>query len=392
MRVSLDAARRALLSAVHLLPVEAVPLPEAAGRILQEAILARVTLPAADRAALDGYAVRAGDLSKSGGTRLRLAATVTAGLADPPVLPPGHCVAVMTGAALPPGTDAVVPWEATRRDADVVRVTIAPDLGSGIRRAGDEARRGEALVPPGTPADPRTLERLAAQGITSVSVPRRARVRLFATGDELVPPGEEPRAGQRVASNLPMLEAQVRACGGWVDASMVVPDDLELLRRALANSLKCDLVLTTGGTLRGTKDHTKAALADLGATFLFDGVAMRPGSSCAAAVGQGSTILCLPGSPGAAFLAFVALGRPLLRALHGWGPPVPALMARLVAPVASSHEEAVLVSGVVQEVGGRLEFQRNGAGWPALGILATSAGSQGRAREITVELLPLAGG
>lgn len=388
MRPSLAHARRALLAAVRSLPAEAVPLPEAAGRIAQEAIRACACLPARDCAAVDGYAIRVADLAGTGARRLPLHGTVTAGPVAPPPLPPGHCMAVTTGALLPPGADAVVPVEATHREHDAVGMVAIPTAGSGIRRAGEEARPGEILLSPGAPADPRTLERLAGQGITRVAVPRRARVHLVATGDEVVPSGEAPGIGQRVASNLPMLEALVRACGGQLEGSAVAPDEPGPLRQALALSLTADLVLTIGGTLRGSKDRTKGVLRELGATFLFDGVAMRPGSSCAAATAGSATILCLPGSPGAAFLGFVALGRPLLRALHGWAQPAPAFTARLAESLAPMQQETLLFSGVVQEEAGLLEFRRRGQGWPALGILSPSAGGERRVEHIIVELLP----
>lgn len=389
MRPSLTDARHILLSAVRPLPAEVVRLADAAGRILVETLSARVRLPEHDCAAVDGYAVRVADLTGSGTGSLRVAGTVTAGAGVPGALPPGHCVAVMTGAPVPPGTEAVVPLEMTSRcEGDAVAISVVPVPGSGIRRAGQEVRPGDVLARAGTPADPLTLERLAGQGITEVSVPRRARVHVIATGDELVAPGETPGPGQRVASNLPMLAALVHTCGGQVQGGLVAADDPGLLRRLLAISMAGDLVLAVGGTLRGSKDLTKAVLADLGATFLFDGVAIRPGSSCAVATGGSATIVCLPGNPGAAFVGFAALARPLLRALHGWPEPIPALAARLADPLEPAREETLLLAGVVQETAGHLEFRRDGRGWPALGILPPSAGGEGQDRRITVELLP----
>lgn len=389
MRPSLDEARRLLLAGAGCLPAEAVPLAEAAGRIAQEAVAARITLPGTDCAAVDGYAVRVADLPGSDAGSLRLAGTVSAGEIHPPPLPPGHCLAVMTGAPLPAGSEAVIPLEAVRREGEGILVAAAPVAGSGIRRAGEEARAGEILVPRGAALDPRALERLAAQGMPTVSVPRRARVHLVAVGDELAPPGEVPAAGRRLASNLPMLAALVRACGGIAERSGVVPDDPDRIRQALAAASAADLVLTTGGTMRGAKDFVKTVLAGLGARFLFQGVAMRPGASCAAAgIGGTATILCLPGSPGAAFLAFLALGRPLLRALHGWEQPVPALTARLAEPLEPAPEEARLVAGVLCEGPAGPGFRRGGQGWPALGILAPAATGGGRDGRISVEPLP----
>ena len=388
MRLSLADARRALLSAVRSLPPEEVPLSEATGRIVQRTIVARVSLPPEDHATLDGYAVRVGDVAGSLERGLRLAGTVTAGLTAPAPLLPGHCMAVTTGAPVPPGTEAVVPLEETQRTGEVVRVASPPLPGSGIRKAGEEAQAGDVLILPGTLAQPRTLERLAAQGITALPVSRRARVHVIATGDELIPPGRVPGLAQRVASNLPMLEALVRAGGGSLERGVVVPDDPDQLRAALAEAMTCDLLITVGGTLRGSKDLTKAALAETGATFLFDGVAIRPGASCAAATVWNAAAVCLPGSPGATYLGFAALARPLLRALHGWTTPIPAFTARLVEPLPPAAEETVLVTGVVQQTAAGLEFHRRGQGWPALGLLAPAPAGSDPDPHITVELLP----
>jgi len=387
--LSLADARAALLSAVRSLPPEEVPLPEASGRIVQGTIVARVSLPPEDHATVDGYAVRVGDVVGSQGKGLRLAGTVTAGLTAPPPLPPGQCMAVTTGAPVPPGTEAVVSTEAARRAGDVVLVSSPPSAGSGIRKAGEEARAGDVLVLPGTLVQPRTLEWLAAQGITQVPVSRRARVHVVATGDELVLPGRDPGLGQRVASNLPMLEALIRAGGGYVERSVVVPDDPVQLREAFAEAVTCDLLVTVGGTRKASKDLTKAALAGTGAVFLFDGVAIRPGASCAGAVVRNAAVVCLPGSPGAAYLGFAALGRPLLRALHGWTSPIPAFTARLAETLPPAAEETLLVAGVVQETAAGLEFHRRGQGWPALGMLAPPPAGSEPDPHITVELLPV---
>ena len=392
MRLSLAEARRVLLSAVRCLPPEEASLPEASGRIVQGTIVARVSLPTEDHATVDGYAVRLGDLAGSQGEGLRLAGTAAAGLTVPPPLLPGHCVALTTGAPVPPGTEAVVPVEAVRRTGDLVGVVSPPLAGSGIRKAGEEARAGDILILPGTLAQPRTLERLAAQGITQVPVSRRARVHVIATGDELVPPGQPPGPGQRIASNLPMLEALVRAGGGYLERGVVVPDDPVQLREALTEAATCDVLLTVGGTLSGSKDLTKAALAGIGAGFLFDGVAIRPGASCAAATLWNAAVICLPGSPGAAYLGFAALGRPLLRALHGWTSPIPAFTARLAEPLAPAAEETLLVAGVLQETAAGLEFHRRGQGWMALGMLVPSAAGSDPDPHITVEPFPLVGG
>lgn len=128
MRLSLADARRVLLSAVQSLPPEEVPLPEASGRIVQGTVVARVSLPPEDHATVDGYAVRVGDIGGGRGEGLRLAGTVTAGLTAPPPLLPGYCMAITTGAPLPPGTEAVIPVEAARRTDDVVLVASPPLL------------------------------------------------------------------------------------------------------------------------------------------------------------------------------------------------------------------------------------------------------------------------
>jgi molybdopterin molybdotransferase len=388
MPISVAEARQRLARAVRALPVEWLPLSEADGRIVLGPVTACRSLPETDSAALDGYAVRVADLASGGTAALRISGAVTAGQSAPPSLTPGHCVAVTTGAPLPPEADAVVPKEAVNRDGDRVMISVAPPAWGGVRRAGQEVRTGDILLSPGSPVDARNLERLSGQGVTRLPVSRRARVHLVATGDELVRPAGRPGPGQRIASNLPMLEALVRACGGQVTESHVVPDEPEQLRRSLAAALDGDLVLTSGGTLRGAKDLTKQVLTSLGAIFVFDGVAMRPGSSCAlATVGQ-SMVLCLPGSPGAAYLGFAALARPLLRGLHGRSQPIPTFEARLGDPVEPAAEDTVLVSGVVRDTTSGLEFLRRGQGWPGLGLLPPSGVRQFEESRIAVEPLP----
>jgi molybdopterin molybdotransferase len=170
---------------------------------------------------------------------------------------------------------------------------------------------------------------------------------------------------------------------------VVVADDPVRLREALAEAESSDLLLTVGGTLHGSKVLTKGALAAAGAVLLFDGVAIRPGASCAAAILGSTVVVSLPGSPGAAYLGFAALGRPILRALHGRTSPMPAFTARLVEPLPPAAEETVLVAGVVQQTAAGLEFHRRGQGWPALGLLAPSPAGSDPNPHITVEPFPL---
>jgi molybdopterin molybdotransferase len=328
-------ARRLLLGAVPALPSELVALEQAAGRVLATALVASEDVPAFPRAAMDGYAVRAADLvSASGGTpaRLTLVGAVAMGEAPADPVAPGQARAIPTGGHLPAGADAVVMVEHTALDGTTVLVRAPLEAGRHVVWPGDDVRRGTTLIPAGRRLGPRELAALATFGVTRVPVQRRPRVAVLSTGPEICPPGETPPPGKVRDVNQVALAAGAQ--GAEVTLAGIAADDVAALTRALAALAGAhDLVLVSGGSSVGGRDHTAEAMAAIG-SLLFHGVQCRPGRPTLGARAGSALLVGLPGVPAAALIMFQVFVRPVLEALSGAPPPLPR-PARLIAGQAS---------------------------------------------------------
>ncbi len=269
--VALLRARLPILSGI-----ESVSVERADGRVLAEDLIAPIDLPPFDNAAVDGYAVRAGDLAPAGETRLPLGGRVPAGHApaDPG---PGFAVRIFTGAPMPPGTDTVAMQEDVRLDGDAVILPAGLAPGSNRRRAGEDVARGSRAIPAGTRLGPRHLALAAALGLPALRLRVPLKVALFSTGDELTPPGHAlPPAGIHDA-NRPMLAALLRRLGADpVDLGILRDAPGPLRQRLEAAAAAHDLILTTGGVSVGEEDHVRAAVEASGA-LTFWRLAIKPG-------------------------------------------------------------------------------------------------------------------
>lgn len=340
-------ARRAVeRAAAALRPPEAEPvaLLEARGRVLAEAVTADRDLPPFARATRDGYAVRAADTATLP-ARLRVAGEMRAGAAwEHAPLAAGEAAEIMTGAAAPPGADAVVMVEYSARSGEVVELKRGAAAGENIVPAGAEARRGDELLARGTRLAHPQLALAAAVGRAELLVYRRPRVAILSTGDELVDIAAEPGPHQVRNSNSYALAAQVAAAGGLPAPLPIAPDAAEPLLRLLRLGLASDLLLITGGVSAGKYDLVEGALARLGAEFVFTGAAIQPGRPAVFGrvppgpdVNPGSAavpFLGLPGNPLSTMVTFELFARPLLDALAGARPrPLRFLQAKLKAEV-----------------------------------------------------------
>lgn len=324
-------ARERVLAAARPLPAEMVPLAEAIGRPLRDAVVARHPLPPFRNSAMDGIAVRSDDLAAaSPGTPVVLAVieTVPAGRVAVRAPGPGEAVRIMTGATIPEGADAVVPVEELTfgpgagggpgGSTERVLVTRACVPGENVRDAGLDIAAGEVAVEAGRALTPHDLALLASLGVARPTVGRRPHVAVISTGDELLPPEAPLTPGAIRDSNLPMLEALVTECGGRVVTAKRVGDDpaqvADLLRAALG---KADVVVTIGGVSAGDFDPVKQAIAGLEGVELWR-VAMRPGQPQAFGTPEGRLFFGLPGNPASVACVFEALVRPALRRLQGF--------------------------------------------------------------------------
>jgi molybdopterin molybdotransferase len=302
---------------------EVVPLAEAHGRVLAEAIGADGPWPATDRSAMDGFAVRAGVAGLAAGTTLPVVGDSLAGRPYAGELPVGTAIRIMTGAVVPPGADAVVPVEQTSGFAggDVV-LQAAVQRGQHIRPRGSELAAGAPVLAVGTRLRAAAIGALAVLGRVQVRVARQPVVAIVATGDEVVPCDVTPLPHQVRESNSWALAAQVHECGAIARRHGIAPDEptalRALLERALATS---DLVITIGGVSKGTHDLVHGTLQQLGVEQVFHGLDLKPGKPtffgvCAAGAGA-RFVFGLPGNPASTFTVFDLLVQPLLRQLQG---------------------------------------------------------------------------
>ncbi|WP_395295184.1 molybdopterin molybdotransferase MoeA [Kitasatospora hibisci] len=303
-----ETARRAGL---RPLPPQPVDLAEALGHTLAEPLAALTDLPAFDTSAMDGWAV-------AGPGPWRVAGRLLAGRPAGSALDDGAAVEIATGAQLPPGATAVL-----RREHGELSGALLHDrgpapltTGQDVRPRAQECRRGEALLPAGTPVGPAVLGLAAACGHDRLGVRRRPVVELLVLGDELLESGL-PRPGLVRDALGPLLPPWLRAAGAEIAGVRAVRDDFGLLRDAVRHST-ADVVVSTGGTAAGPVDFLHRALAEAGARLLVDGVAVRPGHPMLLAELPGDRHLVgLPGNPLAAVAGTVTLALPLLHALAG---------------------------------------------------------------------------
>jgi len=279
-----------------------------------------VTLPLAfDNSAMDGYAVRAADLTGASAehpVRLPVAEDVPAGRIDGPALAPGTAHRIMTGAPMPAGADAVVQVEATDGGTDAVAVHQARTQGSHVRTAGEDVAVGETVLPAGAVLGAAQLGLVAALGEPTVRVHRQLRVLVLSTGSELVEPGLPLRHGQIHESNGVMLATAVRAAGALAEQVRFVADDVAEFDAALAaRGAHVDLVVTSGGVSAGAYEVVKDALAGRGVEFVK--VAMQPGMPQGAGRVRGMPVVTLPGNPVSALVSFEVFLRPAIRASMG---------------------------------------------------------------------------
>lgn len=319
MLLPLADARARLLALVSPAdrPADRLPAALACGRIAAADILAPLSLPPFDNSAVDGYGVRLADLDGMPGTLLPLGGRAAAGHTLDH-LPPGHAARILTGAVVPPGTEAVVMQEDCQATPEGIRFGVLPPPGDNIRRAGEDIAAGEVAIPAGTRLTPARLALLASLGITEVLVRQPVRVGVISTGDEIVPAGQPLRPGQIHDSNRPVIFA----FGAELGAEMVdlghVGDSLEETIAALASAKTrdCDMVITLGGASVGDADFVKPAVEALG-RLDFWRIALKPGKPIAFGAVQGIPFLGLPGNPGATQSGFLLLGAPLIRRLQG---------------------------------------------------------------------------
>jgi molybdopterin molybdotransferase len=322
---SVEEALEIVLSRVSTLPSASVPLLSSLGCVLAEQIISDIDNPPFDNSAVDGYAVRAGDVASASNDNpvtLELEGEVSAGDQAGLSVGAGECIRVMTGAPMPAGADAMVMREDAEPRGRTISIRASAQPGDHVRRAGEDFHRGDVVLAAGARIGAAEIGMLAAVGKAEVSVYRRPRVAVFSTGDELVDISFTPGNGQIRDSNRYALEALVHEAGGEVTLSRRLPDDLDATVRAfslaagLGEEDAVDVIVTSGGVSVGDRDFVKPALEKLGTLELWR-VSMKPGKPLAFGRIENTYFLGLPGNPISTMVTFELFVRPLLRKLAG---------------------------------------------------------------------------
>ena len=329
-----DARAHVLAHTQPHIQAERVSLAEAHGRTLAESICTDGPWPVTDRSAMDGFAIAVGVDGLSSGASAPVIGESLAGKPFAGSLAHGQAIRIMTGAVVPEGATTVVPVEHTSGyEGDTVSVTQDIAAHANIRLRGSEREPGVEVLAPGRRLHAAEIGVLAVLGQHEVSVCRRPKVVIVATGDEVVPVEQAPLPHQVRESNSWALAAQVHECGGVAQRLGIAPDEVdglrEMLRQALADA---DVVLTIGGISKGTHDLVHATLAELGVVTEFHGIKLKPGKPTYFGLWQNDDatqyVFGLPGNPAATFTVFDLLVRPMLKRWLGsdpgeWGTRVP---------------------------------------------------------------------
>lgn len=310
----LDTALNTFLDIIYPINnISSVPIKNANGRVLSCEVLAEQDVPHYRRAAMDGYALRAEDTTGASPSS-PVVLTLTDGDVEPMT-----CRRVHTGSAVPHGADAVVMLEDTRLQDGSVEVTAGLHPSKHVGDIGEDVAAGEVLLKSGHMLRPWDLAVLASTGIMDVEVYHRPLVAVIPTGDEVMPAGTPLVQGQVWETNSLMTASYMTKLGAIPRVSDIVPDYPELIRQALLDNDDADLLIISGGTSVGERDHVPAVVEELG-EVLVHGVAISPGKPTALGVVNEKPVLCMPGYPVAGLVALLVFGKPAVHKL-GHIPP-----------------------------------------------------------------------
>ena len=345
--ISVAEARARILDGLRPTAPETVALAEAWGRVTAAPVVARLTQPPADVSAMDGYALRSADAHA--GAVLRVIGTAPAGHPFEGAVGLGEAVRLFTGSVVPPGADAVLLQEDAERDDEKVVVREAATAGRHIRRAGQDFRHGDTVIPAGRRLGARDIGLAAAADHPWLLVHRRPRIAILATGDEIALPGEPIPPGGIVSSNSHALAALVRASGCDAVVLPLARDEVAAISGVADQVAGADLLVTTGGASVGDHDLVQQALTARGMVVDFWRIAMRPGKPLMAGRLGEVPVIGLPGNPVSAMVCAILFAVPALARLSGLpGAPPPTVAARLGAALRANDHRADFLRGRLQ--------------------------------------------
>ena len=363
--ISVEEALARILAQISPLESIETPLTSAQGLVLAQDIVVHEDIPPFANSAMDGFALRSQDSSQNNGNpaRLHIIGTVAAGYVADHTLQEGEAMRIMTGAPVPPGADAVIQVELTSDDGTWVEVQQEVAQGNNIRPAGEDMHMGQVVIRQGTEIGPWEIGILATLGYANVSVIRRPRVAILATGDELIDIDQPLRPGKIRNSNSYMLEAMLRHAGIEATRLGVAQDTVESLREKFREATTYDLILTSGGVSVGDFDLVKDIMTEQG-NIDFWRINMRPGKPVAFGSIGNVPLLGLPGNPVSSAVTFELFGYPMLRKMQGH--------TRLLKPQVN-----VIVEDDIQDRVMRRHYVRAHVEWHDDHFVAHTTGNQG---------------
>lgn len=342
--------------------VETVALGDALDRVLAKEVKAVRSNPPLPNSAVDGYGMRHADVVNGPQTLPLVEGRSAAGQPFEGLLPAGYAVRILTGATLPRDVDTVILQEDVTTDGAEIAFHGPLKHGANTRKAGEDVKAGQVVLPAGRRLTPADLAVLAATGVAEVEVREPLRVAVISTGDELAEPGQDARADQIYDANRPMLLGLIKRLGFVpVDMGRAPDNRLELKEFLDAAAKRADLILTSGGASAGDEDHMAAILTETGSMTLWR-MALKPGRPLALGVWDGTPVFGLPGNPVAAMVCTLIFACPAMGAMagEGWKEPqaltVPAAFAKAKKPGRREYLRARLRHGKAEV------FQSEGSG------------------------------
>lgn len=358
---TLEEAHRLILERTHTLGTESVELIDSMGLVTAEDIAAPWEMPMCDNSAMDGFAVRRADCADS--ARLRITGFLPAGSLEMLQVDPGCAVKIMTGARIPQGCDAVIPFEQIEGRDEYVTIKAPVREHQHIRFAGSDVKRGEIVIPAGTVIYAPEISMMASFSMSHVTVFRRPRVAILSTGDELVVPGEPVVPGKIADSNGVSLAVMAKACGAVVELLGIARDTHACHVEKMTVGLQADIFITSAGVSVGDRDFVRIVLDEMGMEQIFCTIEARPGGPTTFGVQGDRLVFCLPGNPVASMIIFDELVKPAILKAMGYKRIFPSTI------------RAVLQDDVFKKPG-RAKFLRVRLERGKDGFLAFSSGAQ----------------
>jgi molybdopterin molybdotransferase len=346
--ISEEEARRRILEKVSPLDKRAVPVGEAIECFAAQDYFARLSLPAFDNSAMDGYAVVASSCKKGG--RLRVIGEQPAGLDRKLRVSAGEAVRIFTGAPLPKGADAIAMQEDVMRDGTDISVNVDVEAGDFVRRRGCDLAEGQRLLARGERIRAATVALLASQGFAEVNVGGNVKAAVISTGDELVEPGKTLEPGQIYDSNSALLSALLQRCGVSATIAEHCRDDRQSLGDAIKRGIRNHVLIISGGVSVGEHDLVKEALCELGAKIEIWRVAVKPGKPFLFGSISDCLVFGLPGNPVSAFVTFLQFVRPaILRMMGATNLDLLRVPAKLTAGLTNDGDRPHYIRGKLEQ-------------------------------------------